>query len=431
MADEPTKISSIFDRPEYKPYANQWNTRLTELNLRAAYYDGSIYRKLKQELYTLGPRISKNIRPMFLPFARAVDIDAGIIGGDWLFPPSEKEPKADAWSAARDTLFDMSRWDTKGVLYTHYGAMYGVSGIRIADIREEKVIELQPARPTCFMLVYEGEYSAVPSMAFWVEKKKVAGAEYEYAEVITESDIMTFKNGEPFVYEAGRLAVEKNEQGVIPIVESLHIDDGTELGECTYQKSILLLNEVNEMAADLSQAIKDNVKPQWVTSGAEPTDLKRGSNIMWFLPEGGEVTPITPQVDISGVLEFIKEIKEGVKESLPELSYDELKKAGEIATATIELQLGELVIKIKRVRPNYDRGLVTAMQIAGETAKGMGLTDITPLADPELILDPKRPILPIMPSDQIALRMQEIELENMEKGRDQGEGIEDDENGED
>jgi hypothetical protein len=53
------------------------------------------------------------------------------------------------------------------------------------------------------------------------------------------------------------------------------------------------------------------------------------------------------------------------------------------------------------------------MQMAGAAAAGMGLPEIAVLNDPELILDPERAVLPVMPSDQIALEMQKIELDNM------------------
>ena len=417
------KTGTIFELEEFKPYRKRWDRRQRELNLRAAYYDGSIYRGMNDAtVWSLGPRAAKEIKPLFLPLARAVDIDAGIIGGDWTFPPEDTEPKSATWSAARDALFDMSRWDTKGVLYSHYGAMYGISGIRVADVREgNKHIDLQPARPTCFMLGYEGVYSDSPAVAFWIEKREDETDSYEYAEVITPASIRTYRNGVLFGFD-GRDPEYANEQGVVPIVEIFHLDDGTEFGECTYQKAILPLNEVNTMATRLSDIIAKNSDPQWTVTGAEPSDLKRGSSVMWFLPEGAAVAPVVPVIDIPGVIEFIKEIKAVVYESLPELSFDEIRKAGQIATQTLELQLMELVIKIERVRPNYDRGLVTAMQMAGKAAVSMGLSEITPLDDDELILDPNRPILPQMPQDKIALRMSEIELEQMEAGLSQNEG---------
>lgn len=418
------KTGTIFDIEEFKPYQKRWNLRQKELSLRASYYDGSVYRGINEiAIWSLGPRAVKEIKPLFLPLSRAVDIDAGIVGGDWLFPPENIEPKSARWGMARDVLFDMSRWDTKGVLYSHYGALYGVSGIRVADVREENPrIELQPARPTCFMLGYTGEYTDQPAIAFWIEKREDAQGVYEYAEAITPSTIRTYRDGIPFGFDE-RDPEYKNEQGIVPIVEIFHIDDGTEFGECTYQKAILPLNEVNTMATRLSEIIAKNADPQWTITGAEPSDLKRGSSVMWFLPEGAAVNPVLSNIDISGVMEFIKEIKNAVYESLPELSFDELRKAGQIATQTLELQLMELVIKIERVRPNYDRGLVTAMQMAGRAAASMGLNEITPLGDDDLILDPNRPILPQMPQDKITLRMSEIELEQMEAGRSSREGV--------
>ena len=183
------------------------------------------------------------------------------------------------------------------------------------------------------------------------------------------------------------------------------------------QKAIVLLDEVNDMATRLSETIKKNEEPQTVITGADPADLQRGSDWAWFLmnPEA-RAQFMTPQIDIEGVLSFIKEIKVGVHDALPELSFDELRKAGQIATQTIELQLIEFVIKVQLTRPNYDRALTEAMKIAGAAAKRLNLPAIAPLDDPELILDRKRPVLPVMPKDAIDLEMAQIELQNMRAG---------------
>lgn len=413
---------SIFDTEEFKPYKDAWYTRLKELTYRASYYDGSVYRKQAGMFWSLGPRVAKEVKPLFLPLSRAVDIDAGIIPGGWEFP--ENDPKREIWEAARDALFDASNWDVNGVLFVHYGSTYGVSGLRVADVRGEggNRVMVQPANPTQFMLVYGGAYADAPTMALCIESKSDGAGSYEYAEVITPETIRTFRDGQPFGYD-GREPEYPNTQGIIPIVECVHLNDGTDLGECTYQKAIPMLNEVNEMGTRLAGVIRKNEDPQWITSGAEPSDLERGSDIMWFMPQGAETKAIVPTLDIPGVLEFIREIKEGVKESLPELAFDDLRKSAQIATQTLEIQLMELIIKIKRVRPNYDRALTTAMQIAGLAAKEMGLSDIAPLADPELILDPERSVLPLLPKDAIELEMAQIELDNMRKAAGNSEGM--------
>lgn len=406
-------MTSIFDRDEFKRYKSQWETRQKELMARGGYYDGSIYQKTKENFWFLGPKANGSVKPLFLPFARAVDVDAGLIPGGWSFPVDD--PKAEAWKAAQDALFDASNWDTEGVLFVHYGAVYGVSGLRVSDADGYSI---SPADPTRFMLVRAGLYSQKPDLAFWVENMKdESGKEYEYAEVITDATITTFKNGEPYSYD-GKDSVRENTLKIIPIVECLHIKDGTELGECTYQKAIVLLNETNDMATRLLSIIKKHDEPQTVVAGAEPTDLQRGSDIAWFLPAGADAEFLASDIDIAGVLEFIREIKTGVHDALPELSFDELKKSGQVATQTLELQLMELIIKIKRTRPNYDRCMVKAMQIVGAAGQG----EFAALADPELILDPKRPILPVMPKDAIDLELAQIELDNARRGQGAQEG---------
>lgn len=414
-------MKSVFDRDEYKQYREAWETRLKELNLRASYYDGSVYRGTREGIiWSMGPRVAKEIKPLFLPLSRAVDIDAGLVPAGWEF--DQEDSRYQTWAMARDALFDASKWDINGVLFVHFGAMYGVTGLRVSDVWEgNKRVMVIPANPTNFMII-PGQYGDPPVLAFWVEERTEAGKGYEYAEVITPAEIMTFRNGVPFAFD-GRESVFKNTQGAIPIFEATHLNDGTPLGECTYQKAIPMLDEVNTMATRLSTVIARNVDPQWVTSGAEPTDLKRGSDYMWFLPEGADVKAAAPTIDIPGVLEFIREIRDGVKESLPELSFDDIKKAGQIATQTIELQLVDLVIKIKRVRPNYDRALTEAMKAAGRIAAQMGMSDLAVLDDPELILDTNREILPLSPQDRISLEMMQIELEQMKAGSNVVEGV--------
>ena len=406
-------MPSIFDHQDFKKYRNAWDARQKELTYRGGYYDGSIYKKTRDGLWFLGPKANGSVKPLFLPFARAVDIDAGSIPSGWEFPKTEA--KADVWSKARDALFDASKWDTNGVLFVHYGAKYGVSGLRVSDYNNKVIVS--PADPTRFMLIYGDMYSSEPTMALWIEYRvDENNKRYEYAEVITPATISTYKDGESYAYGTAEV-VYANPQKRIPIVECVHINDGTELGECTYQKAIVLLNEVNDMATRLSETIKKNEEPQTVITGADPADLQRGSDWAWFLmnPEASAQF-LVPQIDIEGVLSFIKEIKVGVHDALPELSFDELRKAGQIATQTIELQLIEFVIKVQLTRPNYDRALTEAMKIAGAAAKRLNLPAIAPLDDPELILDKKRPVLPVMPKDAIDLEMAQIELQNMRAG---------------
>lgn len=383
------EIKSLFDRDEFKPFKAQWDRRQSELARRHDYYTGEVYNRHKYRFgWWLGQRLYRGIRPLFLPFARAVDVDAGIIPGGWAF----KQEAPDAWRTARKQLFAWSEWATQGVLYVHYGAIFGVSGLKVADLRDEKKVVIAPVDPRTFTLVRAGGYSQAPVMAITLEQREGAdGTPYEYAEVITAQEIMTFRNGQPEGYE-GRPERYPNALGAVPIIEVRHIETGTALGECTFQKAMMILDELNELGSYLADIIKKHAEPQNVVTGAAKSELKKGDNV-WFLPEGAKVDSLIAEIDIAGVQGFLTQLSDNVHEALPESAFDELKSKAEIATATLELQLQELVLKVKRARPNYDSGLIKALRLAGKAAADMGLSDVAPLDDEMLELDNERPVL--------------------------------------
>lgn len=384
-------IESLFDRDEFKVHAKQWHTRQKVLTVRGMYYDGTVYRSKYEGWRSwglLGMRLYRGTKPLFLPFARAVDVDCGLIPAGWRFP----EDSPPAWIEARDTVWNWSKWLTRGILYVHYGAALGLSGLRVADLRDEGRIIIDPISPLKFMLIYEGTYSLSPSMALFLERRVgEQGEEYEYAEVVTADLIRTFKDGQEFGF-GGREASYPNALKFVPYVEVKHIENGQLLGAPTFDQAMDMLDQVNELESYLADIIKKHAEPQWVASGAQKGDLTKGDNV-WYLPEGASITALVAGVDIGGVNEFIASVKADIKAALPETAFDFLKDKAQVATATLELQLGELTIKVRRTRPNYDAGLVEALQMAGRAAKTMGLSDVAPLDDEDLKLDDGRPVL--------------------------------------
>jgi|GEM_PF-1708963 len=416
------KVSSLWDTDEFKPFKARWDERMRELSRRKSYYDGSIYKRLREQFGWMWPRLYRGIKPLYLPLSRAVDVDAGIVPGDWALPDgSTEQPFNKAWLPALNQVLDWSDWDRDGVLYVHYGAQYGVSGLKMSDLREQGMVQIKPVKPTCLLLIEQGDYDDTPQMAIYVDcRMDRTGKEYEYAEVITTEAIRTFKDGQPEKF-GGRDGEYKNELGFVPYIEVEHIKTGERWGESTYQKAIPLLDEVNELASYLADIIKKNAEPQWVVTGAEGSDLVKSGDNVWFIPGNGKVEALAPKVDIAGVLEFVREVRDQVHGALPELAFDELKQKTQIATATLELQLMELVLKIKRCRPNYDHGLADALRLAGRAGASMGLRDLAVLDDEALAFDAKRPVLPLDRETEMRLEMMALSLER-EKSMDAGEG---------
>lgn len=412
-------METIFDHDEFKPYANRWYSRQHELARRKGYYDGSVYKGVKRAFGDLGiltPRLYKGIKTLYLHLFRAVDVDAGLIPGDWAWATSTgsgagpSDELVESWETARAQLFKWSGWAKSGVLFVHYGAQFGLSGLKVADVREMNQIQIVPCSPEYFMLVERSSYDPAPALSFWLEQREVEGKTVEYAEVVTPDMIRIFLDGKPSDYE-GRPAEYDNELGFVPFVEVKHKETGDPLGEATYQMAIPLLDEVNELASYLADIIKKHAEPQWAISGAEASELTKSGSNVWFLPAGAKAEPLVADIDIGGVGEFLDRIDANVKSSLPELAFDELRTKTQIATATLEIQLMELTIKVKRCRPNYDEGLLEALRMAGRAAQSMSLSDIAVLDDELLALDSERPVLPVNRLDEIAIEQAEMGLE--------------------
>ncbi len=422
MAEDKT----LFGHPEFKKYKKAWDARQKVLLKRRSYYDGTMYGEVNDWLGWLKFRVGKEIKPLFLGLSRAVDVDAGIIPGKWkMGDESISESLIAQWEDARDVVFNMSGWKTDGVLFVHYGAQYGIVGLKVSHSGEgagEKWVKVKPVDPLNFMLVNQGINDDSTAMSIYLEKRTIDGDEVEYAEVITPTEIRTFLNGTEMMDENGEEWT--NTLQAVPYFEVRHIETGDALGEPTYAKAMPLLDEVNEHASELSKIIKDNAEPQWAVIGAEPSELTHSGDNVWFIPEGGSVQILLPPVDIEGILAFIKEIKEGTKEALPELSFDELRSKDQIAAETLGLQLLELVIKVQRIRPNYDVGLVKALRLAGKAGELIGLAEVTALNDDALVIDEDREILPLDPETRMKLEMMEIELDVMRNGTDPGEAAE-------
>lgn len=397
---------SIFDLPEFKPLRRRWESRSALCARRQSYYDGSIYRQVATQLGWLAPRVYGGIRPLFLPLARAVDVDAGIVPGGWAW----EADTPDKIRMARETLFDWSDWDTEGVLFVHYGAVFGMSGLKVVDLREQGKVLLLPVSPQMFMLVEAGQYDNTPALALWLEFREAGDQIVEYAEVIEPERVRTFIDGEPMGVD-GREAEYRNELGFVPFVECYHMRTGRKVGEPTFEKAIPLLDEVNGLASYLADIIKKHAEPQWAIFGAEPSELTHSGDNVWFIPGPGDAKILVPSIDIEGVLKFVEAIRANVHGALPELAFDDLRSKDQIATETVKLQLIELILKIQRVRPNYDAALLAGLRMAGRAGRSLGLTALAVLDDPGLALDNERPVLPVSRIEEIRLAEAELALE--------------------
>lgn len=386
---------SVFDWPEFADLREVYAARRQRFGRYWRYYKaeysfggGKFNSMMGQYVQAM---LGNQMKPLFTPLARAVNLDVALIPGDWTLAPEA----ADLQEMV-DVLFDASRWEVESDLYVKYAVSMGEAGLRIVDDRIGNRVSLAPIRPDLYVVQPSGLYDLTPALAIfmaWTTDKD--GRDVELAEVFTPAQIRTYRNGEPASFD-GRPAEYDNALGFVPLVQCIH-DAGDGQPEATFDDTITALDQVNRQATQMAKIIERHAEPQWAAFGAEDGDLEKSGDSVWFFPEGSDIKAILAQVDFDGLLAFIQEIKTEMKNSLPELAFRELVGVNRIAAATIELQMAEAVFKIRRLRKPHDWALAQAIRLCGRAAATMS-APVTALAGLDTALmrfDKDRPVITI------------------------------------
>lgn len=401
---------TVFALPEFKPYEGRFMQRLGKFTTYRRFVDGTIYRDSN---FRLAHQLYAETKALFSFLARAVDLDIALVPGvmgPWAL--EEKTPKAIL--AAQKQLYEWSSWPIVSDEWLEDGASLGEAMLKIVPV--PGMVQLQRLKPELCMLVHnhlDPESRRITDLALIIDRAAISasGERYEYAEVITPTQIRSYYNGDPHGYESTpdnpkKLDRYPNPLGFVPVVATSNDS------ECrpTFAKTLEQITSVNEFASYLGETIGRAIDAQWAITGAEQSDLTKSGGNVWFLPSGAELQAVIAQIDIPGALSFIQEVKMETKSNLPELAFDDLRSKAQIATETLEVQLVELDAKIWKMRRRYDQGLIRAHQMAALAAGLTGVQGLGPLLMPHN-MDFKRPVRPISRLEQISIEQAELGLE--------------------
>jgi len=395
-------MASIFDLEEYRFYRSGFISQRVEFSIRLSYLDGSRYSSALNAMSWLAPRVAAEIRPLYLPCVRAVNVDAGIVPGfpeRWAFAP-DVPPSVVAQASS---ILRASRWDSESPLWISRAASVGEGVLRVS-LSSSGVPVIQSVDPAA-------HYVGPDGLEFLVRDLKTVNGVIEYAEVVSDEWVLYFRDG--VLHSRVRNGLRASH-----FVRHRHIDNGRAYGDCAFFVAMSLLDEVNRIATDIASLIHQHKDPQWGVIGAEGgVDLKRGGDNVWFIPQGGDFKVLVPGVDIPGFLEFLREIASQVEKSMPELAFDELTSKELVATPTVELQLLELVLLVRRLRPLYDDALTRALVLAARLAPS-GFSELAGF-DGQLF-DQQRAVLPTDLGAKLDLEIKRLQLERVRVAIDAG-----------
>lgn len=293
------------------------------------------------------------IQEFYTLISRAVDVDVQLVPGGWAVEPEEAQPTV-------DKILEWSNWRTQGNLYVHYGALFGEVYLLVNDNLPYPVI--QPVSP---MSTYLDEKRGLIVRNIPNED----GDLEEFAWLFTDTYIQIYKDGK-------LRSTKKHNLGFIPMVYCRNKDVGGNMGLNSFHNVIDEINAVNEMATILQEAILRSINPIKVITGAEESNLQWGNDLTAFLKDGADLKLVQGQVDVAGILTFVKDIKQEVKQALPEFVFDTLRAPGlerPNSADALRIYAQELMTKIDRMRDSYDRALEQAVNYAVLAARQMNL----------------------------------------------------------
>lgn len=382
-------MGSIFESGEFRTWHGAFLERQARISRYWAYYKGTVYDgavpgRLPGTVY-LNSRIASAVRPLFTPLARAVNLDVALIPAAWHLRPDV----SDAEREFVKRLFRASKWSVAGDLLVRFLVATGEAGIWVSTNTAGGVMPtLQPVAGNRWLVAGDAVLLFQAAMP------------REVVDVVTPTVWQR--------WEDGRVVTEvEHGYGEVPFVACVN-ESGEGRGEPTFEDVIAALDQVNLQATHLANIIQKHVEPQWAAFGAEPADLEKSGDSVWFFPEGSDVKAVLAQVDFAGVLAFIQEIKSEVKDALPELSLTRLVGSERVAAATIELQMAESVFKIRRLRKPVDAAVDEAIELAARLARKTGVADVPDMVSADGWLDADRPVLQLDAMTRVQLEQAQI-----------------------
>lgn len=347
-----------------KAYVNRKNQIF---NLYEQFYTGTEY---KSDFIKRYYKLYSATREFYSLISRAVDIDTEIIPGDWRTTSNQKEV---------DDILKTSNWEKYGALYVHYGALFGDFYLKIYTDENEHKIE--PVDPRGVWLgTVNGEYQSIITRNV---QNFETGNLSEQGEIITETTVKLYENGKQY-------DEYPNPYGFVPVYYGKYKDTGLDIGLNCFHNVIESINAVNEMATFLQEQMIRALVNQKVITGAQAAELEFGPEKTIFLPQGAKMDVLKGELDVTGALDFIKDIKQEVKQSLPEFVFDSLRAPNlerPNSEGALKLYAQELITKIKRARIGFDETLKNAIN---------GVRLANGESELDFYFDRKRPVLPLI-----------------------------------
>lgn len=371
-------------------YAVAW-AQYEQTSYRDVHKWSTAYRK-KYALY-------KYIRPIYNPAYRLGEFWKGHLFGGLLDPDAGEEgaipitTENEALRVAIATLWKWSRWPVQKDILTVRGAILGDAAIRVVDdVRRERVY-LDLLHPGKLETVDKDPFGNVKGYTINENRPHPESLTrtVTYTEVVSRAGdnviYKTFLNGKLYAWpenvDRGQpVAVWSEPYGFIPLVAIQHNDVGLEWGWSELHPIRSKVQEVDDIASQVSDHIRKTVDPNWLASGMtkpktaphiegatdtadtdRPAPGREELRIL-YAPQGAKMQAMVADLDLETVLAHVDNILKEIERDMVELSQDIHTASGDASGRALRTARQPIIAKVTQRRANYDAPMVAAQQMA-------------------------------------------------------------------
>lgn len=368
-----------------------------------AMYEQTSYRDVHSwsTAYRKTYALYKYIRPIYNPayrlgefwkahlFGGLLDPEAGASGAIPITTENETLREAIA------TLWKWSRWGVQKDILTVKGAVLGDIGIRVRDDVRRKQVYLDLLHPGVLAAVDRDPFGNVKGYEILENRpdpRSKAGA-VVYGELVYRNGALvvyeTTLNGTPYAWPDNidrtgtAVSTWSEPYTFIPLVVIQHNDVGLDWGWSELHPIRAKVQEIDDIASQLSDQIRKTVDPIWLMKGIKrpsggsvtltgatdtadtdrPAPGREEIQALWNAPVESDAQAMVPELDLEQVLVHIGNILAEIERDVLELAPDIATASGDASGRALRVARQPVVAKVTQRRANYDAGLVAAQQM--------------------------------------------------------------------
>lgn len=376
-------------------------SRILRYAVLYAQYEQTSYRDVHKwaTAYRKQYGLYKYVRPVYNPsfrlgsfwqahiFGGLLNVEAGVDGAIPI------ETDNEALRPAIAELWKWSRWQVQKDILSVRGTILGDAIIRVVDDVQRERVYLDLLHPGSFESIEKDLYGNIRGYVIKENRPDPRGSTrtVTYTEEVSRDGELvvyeTFLNGKPYAWPdnldrtGSPVAIWSEPYGFVPLVAIQHNDQGLEWGWSELHPIRSKIQEVDDIASQLSDHVRKTVNPEWAVLGmARPRAIphlkgadattdrpypgREERKMLYFSDKDVKLQAMVADLDLESVLAHLEALTAEIERDMVELGQDIHTASGDASGRALRTARQPVIAKVIQRRANYDAGMVAAQQMA-------------------------------------------------------------------